>query len=495
MVFSSYYLNNPASAFGHTFLRLNREEVASGGERLDLIDQAVDFAATADTSNAVLYAFEGLFGFFRGEFSARPYFYKVREYADYESRDLWEYELSLDQRQIAMLVGHLWELGQTWFDYYYVTENCSYHILGALEAADPKLDLLSHLGPATLPADSVKALFANPGLVRAVRYRASARTELAARTAGFEGAELDAVQELADGEDPPGLDATPTDERVRVLDAAVDLVDVRHGRDIVTGADPAAERLRQRLLERRSAIGVPSPPLVIPPPPAGGPERGHGSMRFGLGAASSRQEGLLLLLDARMALHDLTDPPAGFSPRTQIEFFKLLLSLANRPGTLRLEEASLVEVTSLNAIDRFERRLSWKFRVGATRVADAGCDRCIAGLLTVGGGPGLVSDSGAFSAALTADTELLASPALSGLSGSGFRPGVGPGLLLRLLGGERTALLGTGTWRWLPAASPETSYEVGVEARLHLGPVSLAARWRKAPRAEELGLLLFLYRD
>ena len=120
-------------------------------------------------------------------------------------------------------------------------------------------------------------------------------------------------------------------------------------------------------------------------------------MRFGLGAASSRQEGSLLLLDARMALHDLTDPPAGFSPRTQIEFFKLLLSLANRPGTLRLEEASLVEVTSLNAIDRFERRLSWKFRVGATRVADAGCDRCIAGLLTVGGGPGLVSDSGAFS--------------------------------------------------------------------------------------------------
>jgi len=495
LVFSSYYLNNPASAFGHTFLRLNREEVASGGERLDLIDQAVDFSATADTSNAVLYAFEGLFGFFRGEFSARPYFYKVREYADYESRDLWEYELSLGQRQLAMLVAHLWELGQTWFDYYYVTENCSYHILGALEAADPKLDLLSHLGPATLPADTVKALFANPGLVRAVRYRASARTELAARTAGLGGAELDAVQELADGEDPPGLDATPTDERVRVLDAAVDLVDVRHGRDIVTGADPAAERVRQRLLERRSAIGVASPPLVIPPPSTGGPERGHGSMRFGLGAGTSREEGSIVLLEGRMALHDLADPPAGFSSRTQIEFFKALLSLADRPGTVRLEEASLVEVTSLNAIDRFEQRISWKMRAGATRVADGGCDRCIAGLLAVGGGPGLVSANGTLSAALTADAELLVSPGLNGLSGSAFRPGVGPGVLLRLLGGERAALVGTGTWRWLPAASPETSYEVGAEARLHLGPVSLAARWRKAPRAEEVGLLLLLYRD
>jgi len=493
LIFSSYYLNNPASAFGHTFLRLGKEEVAKGGERLDLIDQAVDFAAVTDTSNAVLYAFEGLFGLFRGEFSARPYFYKVREYADYESRDLWEYELSLDQRQMAMLVGHLWELGQTWFDYYYVTENCSYYVLAALEAADSKLELLSHLGPATLPADSVKALFRNPGLVRAVRFRASARTQLGARTAGLSGAELDAVQQLAEGGDPPGLDAMSTDERVRVIDAALDLVDVRHGRDIVTGADPAADVLRQGLLERRSAIAVASPPLAIPPPSAGGPERGHGSVRIGLGAGISREDGSVLLAEGRLALHDLADPPAGFSPRTQIEFFKLRLSLADRHRALRLEEASLVEVTSLNRIDRFERRISWKMRVGATRVVDGGCDGCVAGMFAVGGGPGFVSEGGALSAALTADAELLAAPDLQGLSSSGVRPGVGPGVLLRLLGGERAALVGTGSWRWLPLASPSTSYELGVEARLHVGAVSLAARWRKAPRAEEVGVVLLLY--
>ena len=493
LVFSSYYLNNPASAFGHTFLRLGKEELASGGDRLDLIDQAVDFAVVTDTSNAVLYAFEGLFGFFRGEFSARPYFYKVREYADYESRDLWEYELSLDQRQLAMLVGHLWELGQTWFDYYYVTENCSYHVLGALEAADPKLELLSHLGPATLPADSVKALFKNPGLVRAVRFRPSARTQLAARTAGLSGAEVDAVQRLAEGGESARLDAMSTDERVRVIDAALDLVDVRHGRDIVTGADPAADVLRQGLLERRSAIRVASPPLVIPTPSAGGPERGHGSMRFGLGAAASREDGSVLLAEGRLALHDLADPPAGFSPRTQIEFFKLRLSLADRRRALRLEEASLVEVTSLNRIDRFERRISWKMRLGATRVVDGGCEGCVAGMFALGGGPGFVSAGGTLSAALTADAEVLAAPDLHGLSGSGVRPGLGPGVLFRLLGGERAALVGTGSWRWLPFASPSTSYELGVEARLHVGAVSLAARWRKAPRAGEVGLVLLLY--
>src|SRR5205814_4279 len=90
---------------------------------------------------------------------------------------------------------------------------------------------------------------------------------------------------------------------------------------------------------------------------------------------------------------------------------------------------------------------------------------------------------------------LLAAPDLHGLSDSGMRAGVGPGLLLRLLGGERAALVGTGSWRWLPLASPSTSYELGVEARVHIGPVSVAARWRKAPRAEEVGLVLLMYRD
>ena len=493
LVFSSYYLNNPSSAFGHTFLRLNKEEVTAGGERLDLIDQAVDFAAVTDTSNAILYAFEGLFGFFRGEFSSRPYFYKVREYADFESRDLWEYELALDGRKLALLVAHLWELGQTWFDYYYATENCSYQILGALEAADPEADLLSHVGPMTLPADSVKALFRNPRLVRTVRYRPSARTQLAARTKDLSGSELDAVESLADTGDSPGLDGIALDARVRVLDAALDLVDVRHGRDIVVNADAAADALRQKLLERRSAIRVPSAPLAIAPPSLCGPEQGHGSLRLGIGGGASREDGALAVLEGRLALHDLADPPAGFSPRTQIEFFKARLTVADRHRPLHLEDASVVEVTSLNPIDRFERRVSWKMRLGATRVVDSGCSGCIAGLFTVGGGPGFVSASGTFSGALTADADVLGAPDLHGLSGSGFRPGVGPGVLLRLLGGERAALLGTATWRYLPLASPRATYDLGVEGRVHFGGVSLAARWRKAPLAEEVGLSVFWY--
>ena len=485
LVFSSYYLNNPASAFGHTFLRLGKSALGPTGERFELVDQGVDYAAVADTSNAILYAFKGLTGLFRGEFTARPYFYKVREYADYESRDIWEYELALEPDELSMLVAHLWELGQTWFDYYYLTENCSYHVLGALEAAAPRLDLLSRVGKITLPADTVKALFANPGLVRAVRFRPSGRTQLQARASGLTGPQLDEVTVLAGGGEPEGFDRLPQVDRVHLIDTALDLVDVRHGRDILSGGDPAADALRQRLLEQRSAIPVPSDPLVIQPPRAGGPERGHGSMRLGAGGGASSADGPLVVLDGRIALHDLVDPPDGFSPQTQLEFLKARIALMPRSRSVRFDEASVFEATSLNGFGRLEQRVSWKAVAGAVRVTDAGCDGCAAGRFEVGGGPALLTNGGALALAATGDAELLGGPGLHGLAGSPLRPGIGPGGLARLLLGNRIALLGTASWRWLPFASPDTTFRLRATARLHLGAVSLSAEWLRTPLAYE----------
>jgi hypothetical protein len=345
----------------------------------------------------------------------------------------------------------------------------------------------------TLPADTVKALFANPGLVRGVRFRPSGRSQLSARTAQLSDAQLSSVVALAGGDEPRGFDEAPMPERVRELDAALDLVDVRHGRAIIEGTDPVADALRQRLLERRSATGIVSEPLVIGPPAGGGPERGHGSLRVGAGAGASSRDGPLLTLDGRLALHDLVDPPPGFPLRTQLEFLKFRASYATRERWLRLDEASLVEATSLNVFDRLEHRIAWKMRAGATRVVDAGCSDCVAGRFEVGGGPALLAWDGALAAMVTADAELLGSPSLNGAGASFLRPGIGPGLLVRVLGGDRAALLATATWRWLPAAAPSTTFQLGATGRLHLGAVSLSADWRRTPLANEATLSVLVY--
>jgi hypothetical protein len=193
----------------------------------------------------------------------------------------------------------------------------------------------------------------------------------------------------------------------------------------------------------------------------------------------------MVVLDGRLALHDLLDPPAGFSPQTQLEFLKLRVALLPRSRTLRLDEATLFEAASLNGFGRLERRVAWKARAGAIRVTDAGCPGCVAGNLEVSGGPAFLSPGGTLTAAVMGDVELLGAPDLRGPEGWPLRPGVGPGGLVRVLLGGRVALLGTASWRWFPFATPRTSFQLGATARLHLGPVSLAAEWRRTPIAHE----------
>jgi hypothetical protein len=486
LVFSSYYLNNPASAFGHTFLRLNKEEGARAGKAYELLDYGIDYAATVTTRNAVLYAFNGLFGLFRGQFSHLAYYYKVRQYADAESRDLWEYDLALEPREVALLAAHLWELGGTWFDYWYLDENCSYHILGALEAAAPRLSLVEHAGKAVvLPSDTVKALFRNPGLVRRVNYRPSIRTQFEARAARLDAAALDAVEALA-GDPAAPLPAAPIEAQAAVLDAALDHLDLRFGRDLVVGKAPEAARSRQLLLERRSALAVVSPPLDVTPPHALAPELGHGSLRLGAGGGWSSGDGALVLLDLRLALHDLGDPPLGFPPLAQIEFLPTRVRLAPREGKVELDESWLVRVLSLNDLSRFDLRPSWRVRFGAATVRDAGCGGCLAAQAELGAGLTRASLLGAADLYVGADASVEAASHLAGIADGPVRAGIGPGGVLRIRAGSRAALLADARWRWLPDAAPDRTWDLRASLRLHVArDLSLALEARRTPAADE----------
>ncbi|MCX5789112.1 MAG: DUF4105 domain-containing protein, partial [Elusimicrobia bacterium] len=100
MVFANGFLNDPASMYGHTFLRLHHQE---SGEGDALLDYTIDFAATPDTDNPILYTLEGVNGSFKGEYSLVPFYMKTQEYSNLEMRDLWDYRLNLTQAQIDLL--------------------------------------------------------------------------------------------------------------------------------------------------------------------------------------------------------------------------------------------------------------------------------------------------------------------------------------------------------------------------------------------------------
>jgi hypothetical protein len=495
LIFSSYYLNNPASAFGHTFLRMRKHQPFVSREKRELLDYGVDYSAEADTGNPIIYAFKGLTGLFKGTYKVYPYYYKVREYNDYESRDLWEYDLNLTDAEVVMLAAHLYELGSTYFDYFYLDENCSYHILGALEAAAPRLQLLSHIKVPVVPADTVKALYANPGLVKDVRYRPSAMTQFRARIGGMSGAALDVVQTLSINAEAPIPASFPQEEQVRVLDAAADLVDIRFAKDLAFEGETEGGRIKRRLLERRATILVPSPDLVITPPLDKQPHVGHGSSRLWGGFGYQDGNGAMYSLGYRLALHDLADPADGYPDLADIEFLPTELRLYPKQRSFQLEKLDVVSVVSLHEMTRFDHRLSWRIHTGVARVRDDACDGCAVGDVVVGSGATLPFAHDAVLLFAMLDMSFEASAALHGIRGApGIRGGVGPygGLRLRL--GRELTWLTTGHAYWLPGAYSTATYSGESTVRWEIGhDVALGVEGRKFVHGEEGTLQAYIY--
>lgn len=499
-VFSSYYLNNPASVFGHTFVRIIKKSATHDEQRRELLDYAIEFSATVDTGNAVIYAVKGLFGLFPGTFRNIPYHVKVRQYNDTESRDLYEYELAFTREEIDTFLEHLWELGSTYFDYYYVSENCSYHLLGALEAARPSLDLLSHMHWPVIPADTIKALYANPGLVRAVRFRPSLRRQFQARLRGLDGDQRALVERL--GYDPAARlpVGMPADRAIAVLDAAQDLVDIQHAKELTYETDSPPARMKQRLLERRAEIAVPSEPLAVATPWGSMPQLGHDSRRVGLGFAADSAGALGVTLDARLALHDLADPVPGYPEYSQLEFLPTRAQVRldeDVTGRRRfeLDSISLVRIVSLSAQNRFDRKLSWKVDAGVVRVADAGCaGYCYLGQIAMGTGFTLATSDARVMAFATADAHIAAGPALDGIRGTPIRAGFGPAGGLRLRLAPRLISLTTGELIWLPTQAPRTTWLARSILRLGLGgSLALDLEGQLDNRARAAGLMTMLY--
>lgn len=383
LVFSSFYVGNPSSTFGHSLVRLNKSDGADGSEHHQLLDYGVNYAAEATTENPMLYAFFGLAGLFKGTFTSLPYYYKVREYADFQSRDVWEYDLDLTPQEVERFIAHIWELGSTYFDYFYLTENCSYHMLTLIETAAPRVSLVDKVPFWVIPTDTVKAAFEEEGLVRKTSFRPSIHTQFLARLDRLQGDEEDSLRTIIAREGDDGsaddqnlLAETPLDEtaKARVLDAYIDYVDLNHARELVE-KEPTMVKRKQSLLIARSRLPV-SEPLSFDPPPASSPHLAHDSARASLSHVANDRKGDAISLGMRFAFHDLLDPSEGLPDNADIEFFNPTFRYWQRTSRLQLEDFAFFGVGTFQPLDAYTKKFSWRARTGFHRVDDLRCQDC-----------------------------------------------------------------------------------------------------------------------
>lgn len=385
LVFSSFYLNNPSSAFGHTFLRVNKNP-ATDGKRYELLDYGINYAAEADTGNALFYAFKGLFGFFPGKFTSVPYYMKVREYNNAESRDLWEYEIKSNPETVEMLISHMWELGPTYIDYWYLTENCSYHMLTVLEAADPTIDVVKDLKKWVIPSDTVKDVWNKEGLVKSFHFRPAVRTEFFHRIQTLNKEEQQLLKKFVDQrETPPELKNYSTEKQRDILDAAIDYMDFKFPHETQKEQTPEAN-FKNLLLRERSAIPLVTAPLKIEVPERERPHAGHGSRRWSAGYRGSEKGDDSALFGIRYALHSRTDLVTGYPEYAAITFGDFQFKHSRLRERVELEDFTLFEVISYSPLTTFNNAYSWRIKVGAEHMTDQNCLGCHGGVISGGAG-------------------------------------------------------------------------------------------------------------
>lgn len=473
LIFPSAHINSPASMFGHTLLRIDAK---GQSEKTRLLAYTINYAANANPGDGLTFAFKGLTGLYPGVMSNSPYYVKVREYTDMESRDIWEYRLTLTPAEIDQLLRHAWEISATHFDYWFFDENCSYLLLTLLDVGRPGLNLAQQFGVNVIPVDTVRAVMATPGLVASQLFRPSIGSELAFRARLLSDTERQQAIAIATGNALPASVQGKKNEAAQ-LEFADYLVNFQGQSGKITEA-VGFPRL-QAIQQQRSAL----PPLDLPPPPTPpAPESGHPSPRLTVQAGILDRKAATTVA-FHPAYHELLDPEAGFSRGAQIRFFELAAS--QKAGERwQIQHFVPVDIISLAPLQDWYQAPSWRVRFGAERpLSDS---QRLGPLLA--GGPGLAWDKGKMLSYLYLDNTLLHNKDLE----AGWSAGTGPLAGLIWDAGPKTRLhLELGRQWYTLSHWQKSTAQLKVRHQINaLNNLTFSAEWRKVAHTRQNGLWL-----
>jgi len=358
LVFPSAHINSPASMFGHTFLRINSKYNSK------LLAYAINYAADADPdkTNGVVFAIKGLFGGYFGSYSLLPYYEKLKEYRDTESRDVWEYDLNFTQDEVLRMVEHIWELNGTQSYYYFFTENCSYNMLWLMEIARPSVHLKEYFSYQVIPLETVHATKAE-GLISEIHYRPSKRTKLLKYEKLLDAQNLATPKKLVNSEMKIHTIMSDTtiskEQKQYILEASTEYLEYSFSKNSMNKSEYL--KLFHQLSRARASLGS-GKKLEIQRPQD--PIQSHRAVRM-TASVGSREGEAIGFLGIRPAYHDIEDSNYGFLRGTQIEFMNLEVSYSK--DKLELENATILSIVSLAQRSQFFDSLSWRTKFGFDR--------------------------------------------------------------------------------------------------------------------------------
>ena len=350
LVLASAHINSPASAFGHTFLRIDADS------QTPLLSYAINYAAQTNESNGFIYAYKGLFGGYEGRYSIAPYYKKIQEYSNLEQRDVWEYRLKLTPKEIHRLVLHIFEIRHFYADYFFLTENCSYNLLWLLEVAKRDIELTKKFNIKAIPIDTLRAII-NKNLVSKTIYRPSKRKKILKMSEAIHHNPIALKFAKSDDYNSTLIKELNKNEKIASLDLASSLLQIKYNKHKIEKKEYLPKFLK--LLKQRSKLGKIKNREIQEPP---FPRSGHLSSKASI-SYTNKQE-----MKARIkgSYHDIYDNDWGYIPGAYINF--LDTSLSYKDNRASIEEINLIDIRSYALQDAIFKPISWQVAVGAKRI-------------------------------------------------------------------------------------------------------------------------------
>ena len=359
LIFSSSFPNNPASIFGHTFIRLNAKD-----KKNDLLDYAASYSAdTKGIDSGLIYAVKGIFGGYSGFFRFAPYYQKVNEYTNSESRDIYEYHLNLGAEGVERIVNHLWELySSSYSDYWFFTENCSYVLGSLLELGRDDWKFTKMNALYYLPVHLVKQIVETKDTLKNVSFRPSVRRKLGYYLEKLESSEMkEFIAVYNKKKDPKHL------KNVSILDALISFYDFKkHHKN--GKMEPSENSIYHKILKSRAKFKK-GPKEIIKWDKYNRPDLGHDAQRISL-YGGLKDDWFVGEFAYKMGYHDLLNQDIGYEPYSRLDVGEFGISFNDQTKHLSLSHVTLLNVVSLYPITYYDPRFSWQANIEKDWIED-----------------------------------------------------------------------------------------------------------------------------
>lgn len=376
VVFATGYLGNPASFYGHTLLKFNSANQAT---QTSLQDNSLNFGAIVpDNENPLVYIVKGVFGGYEAGFSQIKYYFHNENYGEIELRDMWEYELNLDKRDLDYVVAHSWEVMSKEYTYYFLRENCAYR-MGELFSILDDVNVIPENSVYTYPQSLIRKItttkYKNKDLLKSVTLNSSRQSRLYDKYSQLNASEIKVLNEIVQSIDTldESLSQLDLNSQHKVIDTLLDYYQLVG--DELQGDEDERNVFYRKVLSKRFSLPAGQSDFKVKKSKIRPDESREPSLVAFVNANNS-EYGSVQRVIIRPAYYDSLDASGGHIAFSELKMGEMAIS--HIEGGFNLDYLNVFSIESVNSKSTGlpgDDGFSWRLKFGAEQF-EPNCNSC-----------------------------------------------------------------------------------------------------------------------